>query len=277
MSTELNFKLMFGLGLPEEMPEELRTSLGDYLEEAVKKHVEPGLDDIVKKYAEERGITRESSVVSRKREAERISSEDMPEDSSKIGEYFSRLAKKKGKISGSNKSPETSSRLKEITDQIEEISKDFKREDPPEIGALRAYKVLDLRIKAEIIKMESALTDGDSLPKVIKEIKESVSSKFSAMPNEKKVLLEEVTKEVERSPLILNKAVEDLRKLQVMDEDEYKKLSLKDQKEYLTEIKSQFNEIIDFAENEIKIIQSKLMQNVTKNLDFGDHLSIALS
>ena len=51
------------------------------------------------------------------------------------------------------------------------ISKDFKREDPPEIGALRAYKVLDLRIKAEIIKMESALTDGDSLPKIIKEIK----------------------------------------------------------------------------------------------------------
>ena len=71
--------------------------------------------------------------------------------------------------------------------------------------------------------------------------------------------------------------MEDLRKLQVMDEDEYKKLSLKDQKEYLTEIKSQFNEIVDFAENEIKMIQSKLLQNVTKNLDFGDHLSIVLS
>ena len=97
------------------------------------------------------------------------------------------------------------------------------------------------------------------------------------MSNEKKVLLEEVTKEVERSPLILNKAIEDLRKLQVMDEDEYKKLSLKDQKEYLTEIKNQFNGIVDFAENEIKMIQSKLLQNVTKNLDFGDHLSIALS
>ena len=62
-----------------------------------------------------------------------------------------------------------------------------------------------------------------------------------------------------------------------MDEDEYKKLSLKDQKEYLTEIKNQFNGIVDFAENEIKMIQSKLLQNVTKNLDFGDHLSIALS
>ena len=62
-----------------------------------------------------------------------------------------------------------------------------------------------------------------------------------------------------------------------MDEDEYKKLSLKDQKEYLTEIKNQFNEIVDFAENEIKMIQSKLLQNVTKNLDFGDHLSIVLS
>ena len=62
-----------------------------------------------------------------------------------------------------------------------------------------------------------------------------------------------------------------------MDEDEYKKLNLKDQKEYLTEIKNQFNEIVDFAENEIKMIQSKLLQNVTKNLDFGDHLSIALS
>ena len=97
------------------------------------------------------------------------------------------------------------------------------------------------------------------------------------MFNEKKTLLEEVTKEVERSPLILNKAMEDLRKLQVMDEDEYKKLNLKDQKEYLTEIKNQFNEIVDFAENEIKMIQSKLLQNVTKNLDFGDHLSIALS
>ena len=71
--------------------------------------------------------------------------------------------------------------------------------------------------------------------------------------------------------------MEDLRKLQVMDEDEYKKLNLKDQKEYLTEIKNQFNEIVDFAENEIKMIQSKLLQNVTKNLDFGDHLSIALS
>ena len=89
--------------------------------------------------------------------------------------------------------------------------------------------------------------------------------------------IEEVTKEVERSPLILNKTMEDLRKLQVMDEDEYKKLNLKDQKEYLTEIKNQFNEIVDFAENEIKMIQSKLLQNVTKNLDFGDHLSIALS
>ena len=97
------------------------------------------------------------------------------------------------------------------------------------------------------------------------------------MSNRKKVLLEEVTKEVERSPLILNKAMEDLRKLQVMDEDEYKKLSLKDQKEYLTEIKNQFNEIVDFAENEIKMIQSKLLQNVTKKLDFGDHLSIVLS
>ena len=71
--------------------------------------------------------------------------------------------------------------------------------------------------------------------------------------------------------------MEDLRKLQVMDEDEYKKLNLKDQKEYLTEIKNQFNEIVDFSENEIKMIQSKLLQNVTKNLDFGDHLSIALS
>ena len=47
MSKELNFKLMFGLKLSEEMPEQLRTSLGDYLEEAVKKHVEPGLDNIV--------------------------------------------------------------------------------------------------------------------------------------------------------------------------------------------------------------------------------------
>ena len=97
------------------------------------------------------------------------------------------------------------------------------------------------------------------------------------MSNRKKVLLEEVTKEVERSPLILNKAMEDLKKLQVMDEDEYKKLGLKDQKEYLIEIKNQFNEIVDFAENEIKMIQSKLLQNVTKNLDFGDHLSIVLS
>ena len=71
--------------------------------------------------------------------------------------------------------------------------------------------------------------------------------------------------------------MEDLRKLQVMDEDEYKKLDLKDQKEYLIEIKNQFNKIVDFAENEIKMIKSKLLQNVTKNLDFGDHLSIALS
>ena len=71
--------------------------------------------------------------------------------------------------------------------------------------------------------------------------------------------------------------MEDLRKLQVMDEDEYKKLGLKDQKEYLIEIKNQFNKIVDFAENELKMIQSKLLQNVTKNLDFGDHLSIALS
>ena len=277
MSRELNFKLMFGLKLNEEMPEQLRTSLGDYLEEAVKKHVEPGLDNIVKQYAEENGMSKERSIVTRSRGEERISSEDMPEDSSKIGEYFSRLARKKSKVSNSSRSEETENKLKEVTKEIEEISKDFKREDPPEIGALRAYKVLDLRIKAEIIKMESALTDGDSLPKVIKEIKESVSSKFSAMSNEKKVLLEEVTKEVERSPLILNKAMEDLRKLQVMDEDEYKKLSLKDQKEYLTEIKSQFNEIVDFAENEIKMIQSKLLQNVTKKLDFGDHLSIVLS
>ena len=277
MSRELNFKLMFGLKLNEEMPEQLRTSLGDYLEEAVKKHVEPGLDNIVKQYAEENGLSKERSIVTRSRGEERISSEDMPEDSSKIGEYFSRLAKKKSKVSNSSRSEETENKLKEVTKEIEEISKDFKREDPPEIGALRAYKVLDLRIKAEIIKMESALTDGDSLPKVIKEIKESVSSKFSTMSNEKKVLLEEVTKEVERSPLILNKAMEDLRKLQVMDEDEYKKLDLKDQKEYLIEIKNQFNKIVDFAENEIKMIQSKLLQNVTKNLDFGDHLSIALS
>ena len=277
MSRELNFKLMFGLKLNEEMPEQLRTSLGDYLEEAVKKHVEPGLDNIVKQYAEENGMSKERSIVTRSRGAERISSEDMPEDSSKIGEYFSRLAKRKGKTSNSSISEETDSKLKEITKEIEEISKDFKREDPPEIGALRAYKVLDLRIKAEIIKMESALTDGDSLPKIIKEIKESALSKSSDMSNRKKVLLEEVTKEVERSPLILNKAMEDLRKLQVMDEDEYKKLDLKDQKEYLIEIKNQFNKIVDFAENEIKMIQSKLLQNVTKNLDFGDHLSIALS
>ena len=277
MSRELNFKLMFGLKLNEEMPEQLRTSLGDYLEEAVKKHVEPGLDNIVKQYAEENGLSKERSIVTRSRGAERISLEDMPEDSSKIGEYFSRLAKRKGKTSNSSISEETDSKLKEITKEIEEISKDFKREDPPEIGALRAYKVLDLRIKAEIIKMESAFTDGDSLPKIIKKIKESALSKFSAMSNEKKVLLEEVTKEVERSPLILNKAMEDLRKLQVMDEDEYKKLDLKDQKEYLIEIKNQFNKIVDFAENEIKMIQSKLLQNVTKKLDFGDHLSIVLS
>ena len=277
MSRELNFKLMFGLKLSEEMPEQLRTSLGDYLEEAVKKYVEPGLDNIVKQYAEENGMSKERSIVTRSRGAERISSEDIPEDFSKIGEYFSRLAKKKSKVSNSSRSEETENKLRGVTKEIEEISKNFKREDPPEIGALRAYKVLDLRIKAEIIKMESALTDEDSLPKVIKEIKESLSSKFSTMSNEKKVLLGEVTKEVERSPLILNKAMEDLRKLQVMDEDEYKKLSLKDQKEYLTEIKNQFNGIVDFAENEIKMIQSKLLQNVTKNLDFGDHLSIALS
>ena len=168
MSRELNFKLMFGLKITEEMPEQLRTSLGDYLEEAVKKYVEPGLDNIVKQYAEENGISKEHSIVTRSRGAERISSEDMPEDSSKIGKYFSRLAKRKGKTSNSSISEETDSKLKEITKEIEEISKDFKREDPPEIGALRAYKVLDLRIKAEIIKMESALTDGDSLPKVIK-------------------------------------------------------------------------------------------------------------
>ena len=95
MSRELNFKLMFGLRLNEEMPEQLRTSLGDYLEEAVKKHVEPGLDNIVKQYAEENGMSKERSIVTRSRGAERISSEDMPEDSSKIGEYFSRLARKK--------------------------------------------------------------------------------------------------------------------------------------------------------------------------------------
>ena len=192
MSRELNFKLMFGLKLNEEMPEQLRTSLGDYLEEAVKKHVEPGLDNIVKQYAEENGMSKERSIVTRSRGAERISSEDMPEDSSKIGEYFSRLARKKSKVSNSSRSEETENKLKEVTKEIEEISKDFRREDPPEIGALRAYKVLDLRIKAEIIKMESALTDGDSLPKVIKEIKESVSSKFSTMSNEKKVLLEKL-------------------------------------------------------------------------------------
>ena len=277
MSRELNFKLMFGLKLNEEMPEQLRTSLGDYLEEAVKKHVEPGLDNIVKQYAEENGMSKERSIVTRSREAERISSEDMPEDSSKIGEYFSRLARKKSKVSNSSRSEETNSKLKEVSKEIEEISKGFKTEDSPEIGALRAYKVLDLRIKAEIIKMESALTEEDSLPKSIKEIKESILSKSSDMPNRKKVLLEEVTKEVERSPLILNKAIEDLRKLQVMDEDEYKKLNLKDQKEYLIVIKNQFNEIIDFAENELKIIQSKLLQNITKKLDFGDHLSIVLS
>ena len=277
MSTELNFKLMFGLKLNEEMPEQLRTSLADYLEEAVKKYVEPGLDDIVKQYAEERGMSKEKSMLTRSRGVEKIPSEDMPEDSSKIGEYFSKLARKKGKISNSSRSEETEDKLKEVSKEIKEISKDFKREDPPEIGALRAYKVLDLRIKAEIIKMESALTDGDSLTRIVKEIKESVASKFSGMSNEKKVLLEEVTKEVERSPLILNKAMEDLRKLQVMSEDEYKKLNLKDQKEYLTEIKNQFNGIVEFAENEIKIIQSKLLKSVTRNLDFGDHLSIVLS
>lgn len=277
MSTELNFKLMFGLKLNEEMPEQLRTSLVDYLEEAVKKYVEPGLDDIVKQYAEERGMSKEKSMLTRSRGVEKIPSEDMPEDSSKIGEYFSKLARKKGKISNSSRSEETEDKLKEVSKEIKEISKDFKREDPPEIGALRAYKVLDLRIKAEIIKMESALTDGDSLTRIVKEIKESVASKFSGMSNEKKVLLEEVTKEVERSPLILNKAMEDLRKLQVMSEDEYKKLNLKDQKEYLTEIKNQFNGIVEFTENEIKIIQSKLLKSVTRNLDFGDHLSIVLS
>ena len=277
MSTELNFKLMFGLKINEEMPEQLRTSLVDYLEEAVKKYVEPGLDDIVKQYAEERGMSKEKSMLTRSRGVEKIPSEDMPEDSSKIGEYFSKLARKKGKISNSSRSEETEDKLKEVSKEIKEISKDFKREDPPEIGALRAYKVLDLRIKAEIIKMESALTDGDSLTRIVKEIKESVASKFSGMSNEKKVLLEEVTKEVERSPLILNKAMEDLRKLQVMSEDEYKKLNLKDQKEYLTEIKNQFNGIVEFTENEIKIIQSKLLKSVTRNLDFGDHLSIVLS
>lgn len=277
MSRELNFKLMFGLKFNEEMPEQLRTSLGDYLEEAVKKHVEPGLDDIVKQYAKENGMSKERSIITRSRGAERISSEDMPEDSSKIGEYFSRLARKKSKVSNSSRSEETENKLKEVTKEIEEISKDFKREDPPEIGALRAYKVLDLRIKAEIIKMESALTDGDSLPKVINDIKEATKDKLSNMSDKKKALLEEVTKEVERSPVILTQSIQNLQKLQVMDESEYKKLDLKEQKEYLTQIKNQFNEIIDFAENEIKIIQSKLMQNVTKNLDFGDHLSIALS
>lgn len=277
MSRELNFKLMFGLKLNEEMPEQLRTSLGDYLEEAVKKHVEPGLDNIVKQYAEENGMSKERSIVTRSRGAERISSEDMPEDSSKIGEYFSKLARKKSKVSNSSRSEETENKLKEVTKEIEEISKDFKREDPPEIGALRAYKVLDLRIKAEIIKMQSALEEGDSLPKVINDIKEATKDKLSNMSDKKKALLEEVTKEVERSPVILTQSIQNLQKLQVMDESEYKNLDLKEQKEYLTQIKNQFNEIIDFAENEIKIIQSKLMQNVTKNLDFGDHLSIALS
>ena len=102
MSTELNFKLMFGLKLNEEMPEQLRTSLGDYLEEAVKKYVEPGLDDIVKQYAEERGMSKEKSMLTRSRGIEKIPSEDMPEDSSKIGEYFSRLARKKSKVSNSS-------------------------------------------------------------------------------------------------------------------------------------------------------------------------------
>lgn len=279
---KLEFKLMLGVQTNEEMPEELKDRLTQFVQDNVQETIHLGMDELVDKYCEEKGIKR--GKIS---ESTKVQRYDSTEDFSRamssnttLEDFFSKIGKERGI---SKRKPEKSSEdstskiLKNLQSEISELSDGFSPEDTDEDKSLRAFQILDLRIKAEIMKMEEGLDHNSDLVKNVQDSFDRLKAKADGMEASDRRVVEKLNQDFSRSVLVIEQGASDLKKLQIMDLDEYKNLDYKSRGSYLLDTKNRFTAISDFVEEEMNSIKSKLLQAITGHLGFGDHLGIVLS
>ena len=132
---------------------------------------------------------------------------------------------------------------------------------------------METRLEAAIRKLKNSRKDLEETEQKFQSIRESKLSEVSA---EKRKLFEKTYQDFQRVTVIFDKAIDDMGKLSLFDLEEYSKMDLDTQLNYLKKLSTEKKEITDFINEEFETIQNKLLEIMVDNCDFGDHLKAVL-
>ena len=271
MNLDLSFQFDISLRPHVNMPEPLKESISNYMENEGTETVAAGIRDIISKYCLDNGLPDVIHDSTIKKDVKKgvLELDPNQDKESQISDFFTSLGKKKSvemKKNLSNRGLVDNLKI-EIDTLTESINPDSSDEDK----SICAFKILDLKLKFEAARYDSDLSETTN--NILFKIEE-----FRRIhPNDSSVDIDRVQREFSRVTNVVNQTTSELKRLNTLDEKDFKDLDYESRGKYLLHVKSELEKAEGFLAEELGSIKKKLVGILTKKLGLGDHISTVLS
>lgn len=263
MNLDFSFEIAFKVN--DTMPKDLQDILSDYISSTGTEYVSKGLRQIISKYCIDNNLP--DPNIGRPSHKAVLKIDPEKDTESQIDEFFSQLGKKRSMEMKKSLSNDGVDDLKaEINNLTESINPDSTDEEK----SMCAFKILDLKLKFEAARYESSLqTTAEEVVGKIEEFKR-------LRPNDTSVDVLAIEKEFSRITNVTKQTTSELRRLNSLDERDFKDLDYESRGKYLQHVKSELDKAEGFLGEELNSIRKKLVMVLTEKLGLGDHMSYVL-
>lgn len=269
--TNLEFSLMLGLKSSDNMPEDLKKQLEEYIGEIGQNTLEPGCYDLVMKYCKENDIPVRDSVKS----TSKIRNNELTLDLSDLKESKEKLEKIKDFFENLGKEKSQDNNFEDLSeeDMISTLARGVNSESTDEEKSVLAFEIFKVKVNA-VAKRLSESENG--LDDIINKKVSLANSMRSGMSEQDNKLLDQINRNTKRMDILYKQCIEKLNKLIVLDTDEYKGLNYEERTNFLKAMKVELQSIEDFLEDELETSRNQLLKVLSTKLKFGPHLEIVL-
>lgn len=262
---DLSFSFDINFKPSKTMPKDLQETLSNYMENEGTEGIAKEVRNLISKYCIDNNLPDYVKNSPGKKVVLKLDPEKDKE--SQIDEFFSQLGKKR---SMEMKKSLSNDGVEDLKEEINALTESINPDSTDEEKSMCAFKILDLKLKFEAARYESSLqTTTEEVVGKIEEFKR-------LRPNDTSVDVLAVEKEFSRISNVTKQTTSELRRLNSLDEKDFKDLDYESRGKYLQHVKSELDKAEGFLEEELNSIRKKLVIVLTKKLGLGEHMSYVL-
>ena len=271
----LDYEIILGAKINENMPEELRKIITGHIENVVGPETREVLRAKVIEYCEANDLEVTSTDSTETNSGiikvdENGVADDAIADTA-LSSLFKKLGEKRGiKVEKNYSKP---SNFSDLQEGIKELTNSLNPNSSDEDKSRAAFKILELKIKS--LKVDYGYS-SNSLKKEIDTKLAMLNSKVKGESKETQKLAENVNKEFQRSLAIVEQASASLDRLGSINEEEFMAQDYDSRGKYLKYMTTEITKSQEFLKEELQSIKMRLINTLSYKLGLGDHIGIVL-